>query len=933
MKKIIISVLFAIMLAMPVAFAYANTQTESPATVAEATQSASLFENTFACDTIVGNQDFPEEYSQPGNGVKILGNLNQASVRYRNVIDASTLTKDENLIAFQILSMGHADVFDTMYITLTDIYDSSNTVRFRIKQQTWRTEYSMVAVNYDGRWMYIVNQPGHANAGNINDPVEDMYGSWVNTPFDAGKSDINGGKIQNVPPLTIKLDYDSGKVYLDNNGTLCMDMLNESMVGVGNQWKKFTTGECYLDITYENVMGSCGIIVSEIAGQSLSGETLVDTTAPVLKADLPENYMQSMPDAQKNGAYPLPQFRALDVVDGSCEVEFSLSQSGVDVTDSVLVEDGNIYFRRAGTYDLNFTSEDKSGNPARKTLRVVCEDSIPLIDIHFAQEPETAYIGSQFYLPEIVAEGGSGNLELTYDVYYNNKKITVPESRYLDLTEEGEIRILCEVKDYIGTLASSAEEFVIEVLPPQQTVLYVGGVPHSATKGKQLVLPDFEAINYNHQEGEAGYYPEKKVTVNGVDVTDTLTYTVTEEAKTVLEVVYSAGEGAARGEKKFNLIVIDPKNVEDYFIYGEGVTVNGDGAESRRYTQFDCSTDMTYLLSQPVMSDYLEFELIAGNSNFEYFDVVMEDYYSGATVFFRFKPITDNTTSSYMQLNGIGSDYTVNGSFYSTTNSFSFIYDNETKTLLTGAGDSVCTVARTADGQTFDGFESGAVRFSVRTNVRTEGESCKIRFYSVSNQNFISPFQDRFNPEAHYFTPMEYRSISIGDEFVVAGAVAYDVLDCNSEISVSLVAPDGTKLLDKAPCDQNYTFKAEQYGRYTITYYIFDSVNRDENMDCDRFNVIVRDEEPPVICVQKKPAANISLGEMIERPVFTVTDNYSETTECGVYVKDTNGYYIDISAADAEGYVPQARGEYIVYILAYDEAYNACVTQFNVTVS
>ena len=918
---------------MSVIFVCAGAQggeQNSSASDTAVTQAAQLFENSFACDTIVGNQDFPTEYSTPGNGVKILGNLNQAAVRYRNVIDASALTKNDNLISFQILSMGYADVFDCLYITLTDIHDASNTLRFRVKQQTWRTEYSMVAVNYDGRWVYIVNQPGHANAGNINDPVEDMYGVWVNTPFDAGKSDIDGNKLQNIAPISIKLDYNSGKVFLGDDGTLCIDMLDQSQIGVGKQWKKFTTGECYLDITYENVMGNCGIIVSEIAGQSMSGETIDDRTAPILKTDLPDEYLQSMPKAQKNGGYPLPEFRALDVVDGSCEVNFDLYQSGVRITDNTRIENGKVYFGRAGAYDLVYTASDESWNTKKQSLRVICEDSVPLIDIAFEQDPGTAYVGTPFYLPQLVAQGGSGNLELTYDVYYNNRKITVPESRYLDLPQEGELRILCSVSDYLGTYASSAEEFIISVMPPQQCVLTIGGVPHSATKGKELKLPAFEAINYNYSASEAGYYPEKKVTVNGTDVTDTLTYSVTEEAKTVLEVIYSAGSGSERNEKTFRVTVIDPQSAEDYFLYdADGVTVNGEGAESKRYTEFASAQDKSYLLAQPVSADYLPFRFAAGSSDFEYIDVILEDYVIGDTVFFRFRPMQGNAKNSYMQVNGTGAEYIVEGSFFDAAELFSFVFDNEKCVLTTAAGDEICALTRTVAGREFEGFETGAVRFSFSVKAQATGEGAKLRIYSVSNQNFISPMTDRFNPEAHYAEPMEFQSISFGDTFIVSAAAAYDVLDPDSEISVSVVAPDGTKLLDKASCDKTYTFTAEQYGRYVITYYIFDTVNRDENMDCDRFNVMVRDEEPPVICVQTKPAAEIKLGEKIERPTFTVTDNYSETM-FGVYVKDPDGYYTDIT--NETEYVPQSRGTYEVYILAYDEAYNACVRQFTVTV-
>ena len=94
MKKLLLTVL----LAFTAVFSALGAVFSVSAETAPADPAAALFENVSHCDTIVGNQDFPAEYSKPGNGVKILGTASQATVRYKNVIDLSALDKDTNLI-------------------------------------------------------------------------------------------------------------------------------------------------------------------------------------------------------------------------------------------------------------------------------------------------------------------------------------------------------------------------------------------------------------------------------------------------------------------------------------------------------------------------------------------------------------------------------------------------------------------------------------------------------------------------------------------------------------------------------------------------------------------------------------------------------------------------------------------------------------------
>ncbi len=930
MKKLLLTVL----LAFTAVFSALGAVFSVSAETAPADPAAALFENVSHCDTIVGNQDFPAEYSKPGNGVKILGTASQATVRYKNVIDLSALDKDTNLIEFQILSKGYGNVFDCLYITLTDIYDASNTLRLRVKQQTWRTEFSMVAANWDGRWLWTLNydtsDPDYGKV--VLDPAESIYGTWIDTPFDASQlSTFEKLPLTDLNPATIRLDYATGCIYAGSKNELVVDTTDEAQIGYGTAWKKFTTGECTMEIMYENVAGSSGIIVSEIAGQELGGAVLTDTTAPVIKADVPAAYEREMPAAQKNAPYPLPAVRGLDVLDGAIEPALRILCNGSDITDTVRYKGENaIVPTRAGQYTLEYTAADASGKTAQKRFTFACEDSIALIGIEFAEPPAPAYIGDPaYYIPEFVTTGGSGSVDLQYTAYYNGRKLDLAANRYIELDEAGEIRILCTVRDYIGTLAGSAEEFCISVTAPDKPVLTVGGVPHSATKGKTLVLPDFTAVDHRYAEGDAQRLPEKKITVNGTDVTAARRYEVTENAGETLTVTYSAG-GA---EKSYSIAVIDPTAIEDYILCEDDVTVVDEGNSRMLYTELVSTGSTEYKLAQPVSVSYLVFG-VAPVSNCACFDVVLEDYENGDTVFLRFTP--QDAQNAYMQVNGRGVEYSVRGSFTDPDTELSIAYQNATRQISVEGVGAVCTVQETEDGKPFGGFASGGVRFTVRVQAENEGREAHFRFLRVGNQSFTMPasgaFRDRTMPQPYYFSGMQYRRIRLGESFTVSRAAVFDVLDCNAQISVSVTAPDGTKLLEKAACDQDYVFTGEQYGSYVIVYYLFDSRNNSETVHNETFNVFVADETPPLICVTSRKPGDIAFGGTIARPEYTVSDNVSASENCktAVFVKDVSGFVTDIT--DEEGYTPAQKGTYYLYIFAYDEAYNSRITVFTVQV-
>ena len=154
---------------------------------------------------------------------------------------------------------------------------------------------------------------------------------------------------------------------------LLLDADDSSQVGVGKEWKGFTTGEVWLEFVFDG-SGNSGILVKEIAGQNLSGEKIADTTAPSVITDFALD--NDMPVGIVGQAYPIPApAKILDGVEGilsssAAEIRLYKTEGILSFDCSDLIENGAFVPKEAGTYRIRYILTDSSGNEGLRDLLV-----------------------------------------------------------------------------------------------------------------------------------------------------------------------------------------------------------------------------------------------------------------------------------------------------------------------------------------------------------------------------------------------------------------------------------------------------------------------------------------------------------------------------------------------------------------------------------
>ena len=130
--------------------AAARAETLSPSSLWETSGDVTLAENVGA----------DERFSQPGNGLAATFALSNSTLRYKNPIDVSKNTKNDELLSFTFLpsEIGVKD-YKYLEISLTDSADPDNVVTLRMMRTE---EFIYDGVSYD-EMRCTLSYPGSAS--------------------------------------------------------------------------------------------------------------------------------------------------------------------------------------------------------------------------------------------------------------------------------------------------------------------------------------------------------------------------------------------------------------------------------------------------------------------------------------------------------------------------------------------------------------------------------------------------------------------------------------------------------------------------------------------------------------------------------------------------------------------------------------------------
>jgi hypothetical protein len=883
--------------------------------------------------TVVKDSYAIPEYSQNfgQKGVFIHTDKQSSSFSYRNNINLYGLDKNDNLISFASYSDNDRFVNFSVQIVLTDAADPSNKITVTVQPHGGMPFYAYAHVNYDGRTLARSNENGGAMM-NLS-----QYGALVVNSIGTGYGLVS------VPNTSLQFDIAENAVYIttDKSGSQwqLLDLDDALQVGAGKEWKGFSGGEITLDVVFSVVKKSAGVIVTEVAGHSVTGQSVAETSAPYITLTEPDCFAEqdgAMPDAKTGKAYPLPSAAAYDVLFGECAAEYGLYAVGGDENIYPLVSGGKIIFPSPGQYVYEITSSNLYGETVKRSFNIEVKSSIDDITVAFASSPVNVSAGGYYAIPDIVTTGGSGRVVTEYTVKLNGRTIAPNNLGEVFLDEPGTLSLSFTARDYIGTPIGAGQNLTIAVTAGVAPVISVEGVPHAAVRGRQLLFPDFTAIDYAYTPSSENYSAYREVTVNGAvifsgkgdSVSGNLLYAVPPYYSGVLNVKYRAGADAGNitAEKSFTVPVVAGTAVLDYLLQYDTVgTASVAAGSDEAGSKLVVNGDAGFMLANPVGANklILRFNTDAAKSSFDHLIIRFTDYDSGRVGFF-IKIFMQNG-NAYMQINGGGRTVPVDGSFAKNDSAFYLVFDSTVKSFKNSSDDVIATVKHCASGLVFDGFAGGRVRLAFEICGVVAGQEGSLIITQIGNQMFTQKggaYTDA-GPMIVLEKAAESRTVKINDEITVPVAIAADILSPFSSVRVTVVSPSGILSgINDAECGTERKFIATEYGYYRIRYTAVDSTGKTAYHE---INIYVKDREPPQIEVSGGVQTEHAAGGTLAIPQAVTSDNYSEVT-LFIFVVRHDGKIVKIGAELS--YVFDMPGNHKLVYYAYDADYNTLCKEY-----
>lgn len=892
--------------------------------------SADTAEEMFACDSIgyVTENNYALPLWAKDAGVKgmFFGANSETEFSYKNEIDLSTLNKNTPLVS--LLPYNDADVLYgkfSMQITLSDANDASRKIVITVQPHSGMYQYAYAHVNYDGRTLAY-------NTENNKISSSSMFGCLIQASLGCGYGKTN------IPQFKLAYEPTEKAIYIHTNFASdpwkLLDLDDASHVGAGNEWSGFSSDKVRLSIKFYSLSSvKAGAIITEIAGQSLSGEVLTDSEKPNVYFDYSDTFAVNgarLPVAEVGKDYPLLQATAYDLVDGACEVRYGLFYENEAEN---LYRGANHVFDRAGIYRYIISASDKSGNESIYSYEIEAKTNVENIRITLGEYvSDNLLAGTWFVLPEINVSGGSGKVIISKSVSLNGETLDVNGLNEVFLTASGKLVVSVTVKDYLGTTIDGDSSFTLDIAPSEKPVLSNISVPNYAVSGQAVVFNDFSALIFN-ADGTSKNSAYRAILVDGEPVYESLNGTITgtlsyQPIKTegTLNVKFVAGKSATEiaTEQSFEIKIASLQYVSDLLqAYDYDASCNGaEVSVSRKTTgsHYVLTGNKGFSLLNAATADGFIFKLggTAEGYNNQEIKVILTDYRDARTsVSFVLKMIGN---SGYMQLND--KLVLLSGVMNDVDALFFFEYDDKTKGFLDSNGNLLTTIEKTDRGTAFNGFKSGAM--TVRLEISTpNGDGCEMVVLSLGNTTFTpslagdkteTTYTDLVGPSIGFLGDIGSNVYALNTVVNIPQAVAFDMVTGQVVVTVKVKETSANTLagFDNVVLTEDKQITLSNYGTYVVTYTAKDANGRSSSRS---FIWKVMDTVAPTIVVEGQVPETMKVGDSLVAPRFTVTDNNSDVTKY-VFLYCPNGSVVDMT--QKSDYKLSATGVYKLQIYCYD---------------
>lgn len=833
-------------------------------------------------------------------------------IRFNNVIDLTKLDKSQDLIALYAVpdTMPDYSGFTTevlpgdkypsggythgtsnyteFYVRLIDKYDPDNVVVV--------TYYYMPTLSY-WNWNegYIV----------LGDGAEERFALYngaitkgVNAGAVAGFSFYGEGN----NPFNVQLDYENKHFYSKLRGeqTLVLDYTDAEALGAEYIWEGFTTGECYLELAFPSVSAETSILITKIAGISLSEQTVDDVEGPAIAVQ--DGWSDMLPEGAVNASYPIPEASAFDKLCGECRVTIEVTDEAGSLVEQ---EDGFVVPASAGTYTITYTSVDFVGNKTEKQLIAPILEKVPELSLQFA-DTSGFEVGNYIYEPEIQITGGSG--EVSYTASYRiDDDAVIPENGWLFLAKTGVFYADLVVKDYLGEHNISISHN-----------LHTDGTPVL----QDVQLPAALMLNriFTFPKGNA-YMPTTGeqvriiISVNGAKLGADRCYTPpadSMQAGDILTVAYTAVANGKSATRTYHVPVVEAKPSSSIQLQGAGAEIQL--AKRSALLTFQNNTVARFAYPIPADEFLVSFANVHKQSFYEQVSFTLTDS----------ENIRKSITASISPIDSNKFCLTVNG--VETEVKASLVSEGETPAIQIFYQNSMIVIKNTNnqilvkqpvthwdDGAVFQGFASGAV-YAQMAFAGVQAET-KVELYAFANQTYTE-MEVVPAPMIALNGEMQSKRLSLNESVNISTAAGYSTVSGNVSVSYEVYDPNGEIILS-ADGSVPGQFVCSQYGEYEVVYMTYDHTNGKEILYSYYYGI--QDDVAPVVNVSDSPDGKVGKKITLSKP--TISDNLgSDQCSYKVIVINTNGYSEDVTGTMT--YTPPKAGIYRVLYVVMDTSGN-----------
>lgn len=893
-----------------------------------------------------------DEFAYTNN--KLMGETKGAQIKlssggtatFSEVIDFNKLSSEEPLAEFFVLpkkagfgirgseeypyTQGSED-FREMVLLLTDVYDESNYIKMRIIKSDGFFCYLMTA-SRENQLSGLLNGEGTRLMTNGRFGTG-MRLSLSNVHYSHDVTGQSFAKCWN----RLYFDYAEKKLYYENSYAKYLVLDYDDSQYVSELWEGFSDGKAKLTITCSQFTGGnpATIMFTKLNGKDVTGSTVKDEISPDLLIDY-QGY-EKMPDALVGSRYPLFGYDTRDSnslgTNSSVKVykDFYGNKTEVDVRDNSFIPDSE------GKYYAEYRVWDRFLNTVEKVLEINAFNNLSAVYMGIGEVGSfTVKQGCFVRLPEFTAGGGSGKCKSeSYVIREGSDEVIYPENGGFIAYELGNYIVQYKATDYLGQIA--VESFTVFVTTNDAPVIIDEVVlPQYFIIGKKYSLPVLTADYYDNTRHEIK--TSIVVNENGVErKLDGNEYVVSNDVSLDnVEITYVA---EVNGQKATKSYVVKTVNVSDgselktekYFDVVNGEAVSDDDCVSLTFSKDGKARYINALLTD---SFNIRFH-VNGVPKFTRLNFVLTDAFdSSKSVVYSY--FVDNAGVTRFSVNN-GEQYVLSNSI--GNGNVMNLTLNDLSGMAYPDGSTFVTFKSFEDGTVYKGFTDRCAYLTVEVENSQAGASVGI---SKINKQVLNGkvTVDRLGPSVSTVGDRK-PIVQPGEDVVIRRAVAYDVLDSFTSVTVSvyynktengktykeyITAANGV-LLNEASATEDFFIKNLPSNRYYYEYHAKDSVTKATVTLMYSFEVV--DIENPVITLSSGLKDYLRVGESVKFPSVKVTDNKDgEISEFKIYVKDSSGKYERVS----ESYTFKNAGFYDVVYIAFDASGNMGTLTYTIKV-